>query len=219
MAQPWNLDFYKSGEYQVVLERLDDLTKKQVRYCPDRKNLFKALAATKLEDVKVCLLGQDPYPNKRYATGLAFSIPADSDAYPPTLQCILDEYVDDLHYPYPETGDLSPWTERGVLLWNTIPSCEAGKSLSHRWEEWEWCTKEILLKLQERGDVVFAALGSVAREALLKHVSDAPMVITGHPSPRGNKFSNNPFKGSRFFTTVNVELVRLGLTPVDWRLP
>jgi uracil-DNA glycosylase len=220
MKKPWKLRWYDSGECQVVHERLSDLTRQRVRFCPDRKDLYKALELINPEDVKVCILGQDPYPGKKFATGVAFSIPEDVEDIPPTLQIIFDEYEDDLKYPTPTTGSLLSWVNQGVLLWNVIPSCEAGKPMSHHWCEYEFLNKEILETLRDQS-VVFVALGNVAKEVLLRYVSydDAPIVTVGHPSPRGLKFSKTPFKGSRLFTTINTKLVEHGLKPIDWRLP
>jgi uracil-DNA glycosylase len=132
---------------------------------------------------------------------------------------IFKEYTSDLHYPSPSKGDLMPWCKQGVLLWNVIPSCTRGKSLSHRWGEWEYLTKEILERLSERS-VVFVALGAVAREHL-RYVKrdECPVVEASHPSPRGNKYGRIPFLGSRIFTTTNAHLCDIGEQPVDWRLP
>lgn len=207
------LKFWNSGEYQVIQEHWNDLKKRGVLVNPSRRNIFRSLRATPLAQTKVILMGQDPYPDPELATGLAFSIPADK-AIPESLKNIFKEYTDDLHYPYPANGDLSLWAERGVLLWNVIPSCTAWKSLSHNWVEWDLLNKEILLALQEKGDVVFVALGQVAREKL-KHInSDNKIIETSHPSPLGARAKRNPFLGSRVFSRINGLLK----DPIDWKL-
>src|SRR5882762_7227409 len=87
----WNLDYFKSGEWQVVEERLDDLESKGIRICPSRKDMFRALALTPFEGVRIAIIGQDPYPTYGDATGVAFSVPT-GRRIPPTLKNILDEY-------------------------------------------------------------------------------------------------------------------------------
>ncbi len=221
MNYPWALDFWKSGEWQVVNEKLHALEKRGIGINPSRDKMFEALRATSYRETKVCLLGQDPYPQRGYATGLAFSIPGDlGQAFPPTLKQVFQEYQDDLHYPLPHNGDLTPWARQGVLLWNAIPSCTEGLSLSHDFpgEEWSFLTSEIIRRLSERG-ICFAILGSIAR----RHLKDIDLeknkvILTSHPSPRGQMNSKVPFKGSRIFSTINANLNELGFDPIDWRL-
>lgn len=220
----WELDYFNSGEWQVVDERLKDLEKanKPVNegYNPGRSQLFSALRATPMGEVRVCILGQDPYPESKYATGLAFSIPGgiESTDWPPTLRTLLREYSTDLRRPLPSSGSLGAWAERGCLLWNAIPSCGLGKSLSHDWSEWEPLTKEILRRLSDRGGVVYALLGQVARRYLADiDVTRNSVVLTSHPSPRGSH-SKTPFVGSRIFSTINDKLTDMGCEPMDWLL-
>lgn len=220
---PWALDFWKSGEYQVVRENLDDDEKTGFRINPERKSLFKALSLTPIERVRCVLVGQDPYPQHDFATGLAFSIPRrfKPEHFPPTLKSIFDEYCSDLGYPRPSHGDLTKWAENGVLLWNAIPSCREGSSLSHDWpgREWEYLTHEIISKLSKQS-IVFAFLGGTARRFVADVAADSGSVVieTSHPSPRGSLNSRTPFRGSRLFSTINDKLIGLGMKPVDWRL-
>lgn len=213
-----DLTFWASGECQVVDERLKDLDKARKVWCPGRKNLYKAMDLTPFEDVKVVLCGQDPYPNPRFATGLAFSIPSNELTYPPTLASILGEAQRDLEGYTFVNGDLTPWALQGVFLWNVHPSCVAGKSNSHHWPEYEVLTAEIFRKLSPRG-VVFAFLGSAALH-YAKYVDDlqSKVVWTSHPSPLGKIHGKKPFEGSRIFTTINAKLCELKKTPIDWRL-
>lgn len=209
MIKEWNdLKFFGSGEEQVIQERLAGRT-----FCPGKKNLYKALDETKFEDCKVAFLGQDPYPDLINATGLAFSVPS-GRAHPPTLKNILEEYQRDLHYPGPISGDLTKWANQGVLLWNVIPSCGVGKSLSHDWEEWKYLTNEILDNLEEK-DVVIVAFGSIAQRYVLHRRN---VILVSHPSPRASLKAKHPFIGSRIFTRVNDGLCRLGKEPIAWRL-
>lgn len=214
-----DLNYWRSGEWQVVEERLDDMDKVGQLYNPERQLLFAALDATPLEKVRVILVGQDPYPNGKYSTGLAFSIPKDAKTHPPTLVTLLKEYVDDLHYAYPKNGNLEKWASQGVLLWNAIPSCEAGKSLSHDWVEWSHLTKEIIQLLSQTHNVVFVLLGGVARRySQYVDTTTNDLIETGHPSPRGNLTSKVPFTGSRIFSRINACLCKRGKDPIDWRL-
>lgn len=210
------LDYWNSGEWQVVQERLNDLKKEGKTTVPERNNLFKALEETPFESVKVAIIGQDPYPNPAYATGIAFDVPVGVDPLPPSLINIFKEYQDDLCLPTPSSGSLLPWCRAGVLLWNSIPSCDAGRPASHHWEEYSYLTKEIVEKLDGQGSVVYCLLGKHANAFGSYVRSDLDVVETSHPSPLGAKWG---FLGSRIFTKINNRLVDKGLTPIDWRLP
>lgn len=221
MRYPWSLDYWKTGEWQVVNERLHDMEKRHEAYNPTRPNLFRSLQLIKPEDVRVVLLGQDPYPDARYSTGVAFSIPKDIEAkdFPPTLRTLLQEYSTDTGYPLPSHGNLEQWCHQGVLLWNVVPSCKQGTSLSHDWDEWSYLTKEILTRLSTQGGIVFAFLGTVAKRYINEiDVTKNSAVVTSHPSPRGSLNSKTPFQDSRLFTVVNDHLVNMGQTPVNWEL-
>lgn len=214
MSFPWqHLTFWKSGECQAFLERLDDL---KGRYTPARRDLWRALSSVPFGNVRVCIVGQDPYPSPKYATGLAFSIPKAEKTFPLTLQQIFKEYEDDLHYPTPKSGDLSPWTDQGVLLWNAIPVCPEARPLSaYDWPEWRLLTEELIKQLGERG-IVFCFLGGVAREFTKEvNLERSKVIETSHPSPRGSINAKTPFQGSRIFTRING---LLGNNPINWRL-
>lgn len=221
----WDLSFFETGEWQAADERLKDLEKINRRigsdgYNPGRKSLFRALQLVPEGAVKVAIIGQDPYPDPRHATGVAFSVPGDLpvSAWPPTLSTILKEYNSDLHFPIPSVGSLDRWSERGVLLWNAIPSCLPGRSLSHDWPEWRCLTEQIIHRLSERG-ITFALLGMVARSYLGSiDLRNNSVVVTSHPSPRGSMNSKTPFTGSRIFSTINDKLVNNGQEPINWDL-
>lgn len=219
----WELNYFNSGEWQVVNERLKDLEKVNRPisdgYSPGRACLFQALRATPMAAVKVVVVGQDPYPTRGMATGCAFSIPDDAGTtWPPTLKTFLQEWSTDLRRPLPSSGSLAAWTQRGCLLWNAIPSTRLGESLSHDWGEWEPLTREIITKTSRRGGVVYALLGQVARRYLADiDITRNSVVLTSHPSPRGSH-SKTPFVGSRIFSTINDKLTDLGQEPMDWGL-
>lgn len=221
MRYPWNLDYWKSGEWQVVNERLHDMEKAHVTFNPKKLDLFRALQLCPMGKVKVVILGQDPYTDARYSTGVAFSIPKDIEEkdFPPTLRTLLEEYSADTGYSIPSHGNLEQWCKEGVLLWNVLPSCTQGKSLSHDWDEYSYLTKEILSRLSSRGGIVFAFLGTVARRYVnCIDLTKNSTLITSHPSPRGSLNSRVPFIGSRIFTAINDHLVNMGATPIDWEL-
>jgi uracil-DNA glycosylase len=211
----WNeLKYWQSGEWQVIQEHLKDVEDRNELYCPNPNSIFRSLVLVPFERVRVAILGQDPYPSLNYATGVAYSIPEHIEPfqYPPTLNNILKEYKNDLHYPEPTTGNLEEWCEEGVLLWNVIPTCKVGKPLSHDWDEWKPLTQEIVEKLDEKG-CVFVFTGGKAR-SYTQYVQRSTCIECSHPSPRGCYSRNNPFMGSRIFSHVNSYLTE----PIDWSL-
>lgn len=217
MRCPWpNLKYWNTGEWQVVEEHLDDLAKAGKEFCPTKPRLFEALRRVRPNDVKVLIVGQDPYPNPAMATGVAFEVPEDvwKGDFPPTLCNIFNELSTDLGLPYPENGHLKPWTDQGVLLWNAVPSCLAWKSMSHNWPEWQPLTEEIVRTVSAQEGMVVVLMGAVAREFAPFVASTAKLIETSHPSPRGSLNSNCPFKGSRIFSTINANLKE----PILWQL-
>lgn len=214
----WPLKFWKSGEYQVIKEKLhecrDDRTLRDL-YCPGRFNLFRELSLLRPEQVKVVIVGQDPYPDALLATGIAFSIPRSVKTFPRSLVNIFKEYSDDLGYPTPKHGDLSRWVKEGVLLWNAFPTCAIGRPASHRWCEYEYLTREIIHYLDDQKPV-FVFLGRMA-QAFAGECSEPERTIsTSHPSPLG---AHKGFLGSRIFSRTNDILANIGKKPINWRLP
>lgn len=220
-----DLKWWKSGEKQVIDEKLADLTRAGTVWHPAKQDIYAALDATPYDQVRVCMIGQDPYPGgpppwlesstTRYATGLAFSISRDlpRECWPPTLKNLLEEYTTDLKMSMPDRGDLSWWARNGVLLWNMYPTCTEGKPGSHHWCEYDELTKEILLELDKK-PIVFILLGSKAKQ-LVKYITYSKTILTSHPSPLG---VDKGFKGSKIFSTTNSYLVELGLEPINWKL-
>lgn len=213
------LPYWDTGEWQVVEERLADLDAAGIRYNPTRGKLFRALELTPYAKTKVVFIGQDPYPSHAYADGLAFSIPSRCSQFPPTLQNIFKEYSADLHLPTPTSGSLAKWAKQGVLLWNALPTCQEGKSLSHNWEEWHLLTQQIIEKASQKC-VVIVPMGGFARH-FVKYVNNdrgAYVLNVSHPSPLGAHAKENPFIGSRLFSTINAKLNEWGVGPIDWEL-
>jgi uracil-DNA glycosylase len=205
------LRFWNSGEWQKIEEDLDDFDRRGIRYCPQRAQIFRALRLTPFTSVKVAIVGQDPYPNDLLATGVAFSIPKGCINYPPTLQNIFHEYSDihgDLKYPYPTSGCLETWSSRGVLLWNAFP-------ILPRIDEFSYLTQEIVERLN-KNEILLVTLGNVAKSFTdgCRHCLNF-----SHPSPLGWTKGIRPFKGNRFFSTINDYLCGMNEEPIDWRLP
>lgn len=218
-----DMDYWQSGEWQVVEERLDDADKAGKLYNPSREFLFAALDATPFDRVKVAFIGQDPYPDRNMACGLAFSVPNGTiptgHALPPTLDNMFKELVNDLHYPFPTRTDLLPWAHRGVLLWNAIPSCGWRDSMSHDWYEYVPLTSEIIRRLSDKGKIVFVFMGGVARR--YAHIVDTnknTSIEVSHPIPRASIRSATPFTGSRIYSSVNDHLSKYKVEPIDWKL-
>lgn len=222
MTHPWpELKWWDSGERQVVEEKIDDLVRAGTVCNPKLGSLYAALRAVPEREVRVAIVGQDPYPSAEMATGVAFSIPKGiaPARFPATLKLIFSEYSSDLGLPPPVHGDLSAWTRQGVLLWNAVPSCQSGHPLSNDWDEWRYLTGEIVSRLNEAGGVVFVFLGAVAASFGDKIDTERNRVIrTSHPSPRGIRSSKSPFTGSRVFSTINAKLVELEKPIVSWSL-
>jgi uracil-DNA glycosylase len=216
-----DLDFWNSPECKAVMEKIDAASRSGKLVNPLRDRLFAAMDATPFHDVRVCIIGQDPYPDSRMSTGIGFSIPSiwPPSNFPASLKTLFDEYHRDLGYPYPTSGDLTPWCKQGVFLWNACPTCYAAEPGSHsNWPEWKLLTREIIEKLNGKG-IVFVFFGAKAR-AFAPYVNNYPMVLEyAHPSPLGQANAKTPFKGSRMFSTINAWLHYKGRSTIDWRLP
>jgi uracil-DNA glycosylase len=173
--------------------------------------IYRAYHLTPPDKVKVVILGQDPYPTKGHANGLAFSVHPHVKPLPPSLRNIFREYQDDLGYDQPRHGDLTPWAERGVLLINT--ALEVGK-----FKQWERFTYDKLRRLSGmRRGIVFILWGAKAQEyAALIDVAHNDVLQAPHPSPLS---ARTGFFGSKPFTTANKLRVSGQLEPVDWKLP
>jgi uracil-DNA glycosylase len=186
-------------------------------FYPPADRVFNALALTPFEDVRVVILGQDPYHGRGQAMGLCFSVPPGVPA-PPSLQNIHKELGTDLGLATPSSGDLSPWAERGVLLLNAVLTVSPGKPASHAGKGWEQFTDHAIRELSERRDgLVFLLWGRHAQQkgamvdVTRHHVLSAP-----HPSPYS---AANGFFGCRHFSRANELLEAGGAVPIDWALP
>jgi uracil-DNA glycosylase len=167
-------------------------------------------------DVRVLIVGQDPYPTPGHATGLAFSVPAGTRPLPRSLRNVFTELAADLGVPEPREGDLTPWTRAGVLLLNRVLSVETGKAGSHRGRGWERVTEHAVRALADRGGPLVAILWGREAQGLRPLLRDVPVISSAHPSPLS---ASRGFFGSRPFSRASELLVAQGGDPVDWSLP
>jgi uracil-DNA glycosylase len=184
-------------------------------YLPRGDQVLRAFSRP-LADVRVLVVGQDPYPTPGHAVGLSFSVAPDVRPLPKSLVNIYRELVDDVGCAPPATGDLTPWFEQGVMLLNRALTVRPGAPASHRGRGWEPVTERAIEVLAHRGGPLVAILWGRDAQGLKPLLGQVPYVESVHPSPLS---ASRGFFGSRPFSRVNVLLARQGGTPVDWRLP
>ncbi|HEX4789485.1 MAG TPA: uracil-DNA glycosylase [Actinospica sp.] len=183
---------------------------------PPREEVFAALEATPYEQVRVVLLGQDPYHDEGQAQGLCFSV-RPGVRVPPSLRNMYKELNADLGLPVPGDGDLRPWTKQGVLLLNTVLTVRAHEANSHKKQGWETFTDAVIRAVSDRPEpAVFVLWGGPAKTKKALIDTERNRVIEGvHPSPLS---ANKGFHGSRPYSAINAALAELGHPPVDWTL-
>jgi uracil-DNA glycosylase len=183
---------------------------------PPHDEVFAALHLTPLAEVKVLILGQDPYHGPGQAHGLCFSVRRGTPP-PPSLQNIFTELHDDLGIPPPDTGDLTPWARQGVLLLNATLTVRAHQAASHQGKGWETFTDRVIAAVNDKPErVVFILWGNSARKKkALVDTTRHVVIESPHPSPLS---AHRGFFGSKPFSRANQALVEAGRTPVDWRL-
>jgi uracil-DNA glycosylase len=167
-------------------------------------------------DVRVLIVGQDPYPTPGHPIGLAFAVNAHVRPLPRSLANIYTELEADLGLPRPQHGDLSAWTDQGVLLLNRALSVRAGSAGSHRGHGWETVTDQAIRALVGRGHPLVAILWGKDAGRLAPLLGDTPVLESAHPSPLS---ARRGFFGSRPFSRANRLLVDQGAAPVQWSLP
>lgn len=185
-------------------------------YLPAGANVLRAFTRP-FDDVRVLIVGQDPYPTPGHAVGLSFSVAPDVAPIPRSLANIYTEYGTDLGYERPANGDLTPWADAGVLLLNRVLTVAPGEAGSHRGKGWEAVTECAIKALVARDSEPLVAIlwGNDARN-LKTWLPDVPVIESAHPSPLS---ASRGFFGSRPFSRANEALEELGADPVDWRLP
>ena len=183
---------------------------------PSSKDIFRAFELTPFENVRIIILGQDPYHGPNQANGLAFSVNSEV-RFPPSLLNIFKEYSTDLNLPIPADGNLSAWAERGVLLLNSILTVESGSPGSHKNFGWEEFTNQIIKALSDKkSNLVFILWGSYAQSKKIyidpsKHF----IIATPHPSPLS---AHRGFFGSKPFSKSNDYLRKNKNEEIDWRI-
>ncbi len=207
---------YASEDFKRVSGYVKDRRAAGAAVFPPHNQIFQCLIETPFENVKVIILGQDPYHNINQAEGLAFSVPK-KHSIPPSLQNIYKELRHDLSLEIPNHGNLLNWAHQGVLLLNTTLTVEQGQPMSHAHIGWETFTDEIIKQVSNnKNHVVFLLWGAHAQKKVslintLKHL----VLTASHPSPLS---AYRGFLGSKHFSKTNTFLKEKNLTPINWSL-
>ncbi|MBK8448342.1 MAG: uracil-DNA glycosylase [Micropruina sp.] len=184
-------------------------------YFPAGPNVLRAFTRP-LADVRVLIVGQDPYPSPGHAVGLSFSVAPDVRPLPRSLVNIYAELSADLGVPPAAHGDLTGWFEQGVLLLNRVLTVRPGAAGSHRGKGWEEVTQRAIEALVARGGPLVAILWGRDAQGLTPMLADVPVIASAHPSPLS---ARSGFFGSRPFSRTNAALELQGAAPIDWTLP
>jgi uracil-DNA glycosylase len=184
-------------------------------YLPAGPNVLRAFQQP-FDEVRVLIVGQDPYPTPGHAVGLSFSVAPEVRPVPGSLDNIFREMNADLGHPRPANGDLTPWAQQGVLLLNRALTTSPRKPAAHRGKGWEEVTEQAIRALVARGTPLVSVLWGRDARNLRPLLGDLPAIESSHPSPMS---ADRGFFGSRPFSRTNELLERQGAQPVDWRLP
>ncbi|MGW8953553.1 uracil-DNA glycosylase [Streptomyces sp. NPDC055709] len=184
-------------------------------YLPAGQNVLRAFQQP-FDEVRVLIVGQDPYPTPGMAIGHSFAVAPEVRQLPGSLENIFRELHTDLGLPRPSNGDLTPWTRQGVLLLNRALTTAPRKPGAHRGKGWEEVTEQAIRALVTRGKPLVSVLWGRDARNVRPFLGDLPAVESAHPSP---KSADRGFFGSRPFSRTNDLLVHQGAQPVDWRLP
>jgi len=203
-------------DFSKIETFLKDENKNSSVVYPATNSIFNAFKYTSFEDIKVVILGQDPYHGENQAHGLAFSV-QDGVTIPPSLRNIYHELKDDLNINPPSHGNLTHWAKSGVFLLNTVLTVRAKEAHSHQKIGWEDFTDEVIKKIsKDRDSVVFILWGKPAqKKASLIDEKKHLIITSAHPSPLS---SYRGFFGSRPFSRANDYLKEKNIVPVNWEL-
>jgi uracil-DNA glycosylase len=208
-------DVFKSNEVQNLKEFLEIEYDNHVIY-PSKENIFTALKLTSYKDVKVVIIGQDPYHEPNQAHGLAFSV-LDGIKLPPSLKNIFKEIEEDLGVKMAGTGNLTSWAEQGVLLLNNVLTVREHEANSHKKRGWEYVTDKIVEKLNEREEmIIFVFWGNNAKDKQKLITNTNHIVLTApHPSPLS---AYHGFFGCKHFSQIN-EILRINeKKEINWKI-
>lgn len=195
------------------IHAMGDFLRAEGKYLPRGNDILRAFADP-FDDVRVLILGQDPYPTPGHPMGLAFSTQP-GVAAPRSLVNIYTELHDDLGVPPRSDGDLSSWSKQGILLLNRVLTVRPGKPASHRGKGWEAVTEQAIRALVRRETPLVAILWGRDAQSAARFLGDAPRIESPHPSPLS---AHRGFFGSRPFSRANRALEELGAEPVEWSL-
>jgi uracil-DNA glycosylase len=192
-----------------------EYSSKQDRIFPKGHQIFRALDLCPVENVKVVILGQDPYPTRGHAHGLCFSVEEDVKPFPKSLTNIFKEIETDIGKPFPSNGSLVRWAEQGVLLLNSVLTVEEGRPESHSRRGWELFTDTLISSLNnERSGIVYILWGAKAQEkASVVDPLRNLILRTVHPSPLS---AHRGFFGSKHFSKANEYLLKNDKDPINW---
>ena len=181
-------------------------------YLPAGRDVLRAFTLP-LSDVRVLVVGQDPYPTPGHAVGLSFSVAPDVRPLPASLRNMYAELESDLGVPPPTDGDLTRWFDQGVLLLNRVLTVAPGRPGSHRGKGWEQVTQRAIEALVARGGPLVAVLWGRDAQALVPLLGSVPFVASAHPSPLS---ARSGFFGSKPYSRVNALLTSQGAAPIRW---
>ena len=206
---------YKKEYFTELMNFVKEEYKNKIIY-PKQNEVFNAFRYTDFDNVKVVILGQDPYHGPNQAEGLSFSV-SDDVLKPPSLKNIFKELESDLGIPFPKHNSLKPWTKQGVLLLNAVLTVEEHKPASHKGKGWEIFTVDVIEILNKREKpIVFILWGAFARSKKNLITNKQHYIIeSAHPSPFS---ARNGFFGSKPFSKTNKFLREKGLEEIDWRV-
>lgn len=206
---------YHKEYFKNLLEFVKNEYKNKTIY-PKQNEVFNAFRYTSFDDVKVVILGQDPYHGPNQAEGLSFSV-SNSVLKPPSLQNIFKELESDLGIPFPKKNSLKPWAKQGVLLLNAVLTVEEHKPTSHKDKGWEIFTDNVIKILNDKEEpVVFILWGAYARNKKNLITNSRHLIIeSAHPSPFS---ARNGFFGSKPFSKTNAFLRKNGIKEINWRV-
>ncbi len=202
-----------------TITAMGDFLRSEVRegrgYLPEGENILRAFTIP-VDEVRVLVVGQDPYPTPGHAIGLSFAVAPHVHPLPKSLVNIHRELVDDVGVPPPSNGDLTPWAEQGVMLLNRSLTVTPGSPSSHRGKGWEAVTDRAIEVLARRDGPLVAILWGADARRLAPALGRERCIESVHPSPLS---AYKGFFGSRPFSRTNDLLARQGAAPIDWRLP
>ncbi len=219
IEESWRLNLQNEFEKKYFVELVSFVKQQYVlnpnSIFPKGSQIFRAFEACPFDQLKVVILGQDPYPTKGHAHGLCFSCDTNVRPLPKSLQNMFKELESDLGVKAPAHGDLNFWAEQGVLLLNAILTVQEGKPLSHANKGWEQFTDAVISVINEKANGIIFLLWGAPAQQKGKHIDETKHIVikAPHPSPLS---AYRGFFGSKPFSRVNEELKKLGKGEIAW---